>query len=59
MKETNMKTNEPKLKVFVKKWNKRNVKIQQRRDREKVVITYTRTPLLKEDLKVEIGRAHV
>jgi len=46
-----MKTNEPKLKVFVKKWNKRNVKIQQRRDREKVVITYTRTPLLKEDLK--------
>ena len=37
-----MKTNEPKLKEFVEKWNKRNRDIEKRRQQDKPIITYTR-----------------
>jgi len=36
-----MHTNEPKLKSFVAKWNKRNRKIEEKRKKDKVLIKYT------------------
>ena len=36
-----MNTNEPKLKKFVEKWNKRNADIEKRRKKNKVIIKYS------------------